>query len=70
MLYCTCSVFKSEGEEVIQAFLQRNTQARLRPSPGHLLPGTPPAAGSVGDNGLGEHDWFYYALLEKDAPNP
>lgn len=69
MLYCTCSVFKSEGEEVIQAFLQRNTQARLRPSPGHLLPGTPPAAGSVGDNGLGEHDWFYYALLEKDAPH-
>ncbi len=70
LLYCTCSVFKSEGEAVIQAFLQRNTQARLRPSPGHLLPGTRPAPGSVGDNGLGEHDWFYYALLEKDAPGP
>lgn len=70
LLYCTCSVFKAEGEEVIQAFLQRNTQARLSPSPGHLLPGTQPAGGSVGDNGLGEHDWFYYALLEKDTPNP
>lgn len=70
LLYCTCSMFKAEGEEVIQAFLQRNTQARLAPSPGHLLPGTPPVGGSVGDNGLGEHDWFYYALLEKNAPNP
>ena len=70
LVYCTCTVFKSEGVDVIQAFLQRNTQARLKPSPGHLLPGALLAGGSVGDNGLGEHDWFYYALLEKDAPNP
>ena len=70
MLYCTCSMFKTEGEAVIQAFLQRNTQARLRPSPGHLLTGTPSGAWSVGDNGLGEHDWFYYALLEKAAAQP
>ena len=61
---------ESEGEAVIQAFLQRNTQARLRPSPGHLLTGTPSGAWSVGDNGLGEHDWFYYALLEKAAAQP
>ena len=67
LLYCTCSVFKAEGQEVIQAFLQRNTQARLKPSPGHLLPGSWPSGGSLGDNGLGEHDWFYYALLEKHA---
>ncbi len=70
LLYCTCSVFKTEGDEVIQAFLQRNTQARLRPSPGHLIPGTLPEGLSVGDNGLGEHDWFYYALLEKHATTP
>ncbi|MFM7026564.1 MAG: 16S rRNA (cytosine(967)-C(5))-methyltransferase RsmB [Limnohabitans sp.] len=67
LLYCTCSLFHVEGERVIQAFLERNTQARLLPSPGHLIAGLPPAGGSVGDNALGEHDSFYYALLEKNA---
>lgn len=65
LLYCTCSLFHAEGEQVIGAFLQRNTQARLRASPGHLIPGRPPTGLSVGDNPLGEHDCFYYALLEK-----
>ena len=65
MLYCTCSVFKTEGDETVQAFLQRNTQAQLRPSPGHLIPGQPPAGVPVVHNPLGEHDGFYYALLEK-----
>jgi len=65
LLYCTCSVFKAEGEEGVQAFLQRNTDALLRPSPGHLIPGLPPAGLPVDHNPLGEHDGFYYALLEK-----
>ena len=67
LLYCTCSLFRTEGDEVIQAFLARNTQASLCPSPGHLIPAGMPAGGAVGDNALGEHDCFYYALLEKAA---
>ena len=70
LLYCTCSQFRTEGDEVMAAFLRRNTQARLLPSPGHLTPGVKPLGGSLGDNPLGEHDGFYYALLEKVAPNP
>jgi len=70
LLYCTCSQFRTEGDEVMAAFLRRNTQARLLPSPGHLTPGVAPVGLSLGDNALGEHDGFYYALLEKAAPNP
>ncbi len=70
MLYCTCSLFRAEGEEVMQAFLARNTQASLLPSPGHLIPADALAGEAVGDNALGEHDSFYYALLEKAAPHP
>jgi 16S rRNA (cytosine967-C5)-methyltransferase len=65
LLYCTCSVFKAEGDETVQAFLQRNTDALLHPSPGHLIPGQIPNGLPVVDNPLGEHDGFYYALLEK-----
>ncbi|MEY5029487.1 MAG: Ribosomal small subunit methyltransferase [Pseudomonadota bacterium] len=68
MVYCTCSVFKAEGEDNVQAFLKRNTQAVLLPSPGHLIPGQVPQGLSFGDNLLGEHDGFYYALLQKPAP--
>ena len=67
MLYCTCSVFRMEGDQVIQAFLQRNTEAHLRPSPGHLVPGQALTGLTVRDNPFGEHDCFYYALLEKAA---
>jgi 16S rRNA (cytosine967-C5)-methyltransferase len=70
LLYCTCSIFRIEGDEVLAAFLRRNTQARLLPSPGHLTPPVAPAGPSLGDNPLGEHDCFYYALLEKAAPSP
>ena len=66
LLYCTCSVFRSEGEDTVQAFLQRNTQARMLPSPGHLIPGKIPTGLPLKHNALGEHDGFYYALLEKD----
>ncbi len=65
LLYCTCSVFRSEGDDTVQAFLQRNTDARMMPSPRHLIPGKIPMGLAVKHNALGEHDGFYYALLEK-----
>jgi 16S rRNA (cytosine967-C5)-methyltransferase len=68
LLYCTCSVFRIEGQEQVDAFLQRRPDAKLTkhpPSPGHLLP--------LADNrsGAGLHefgavaDGFFYALIEK-----
>lgn len=64
LLYVTCSVFRAEGEQQIDAFLQRQRAdgARLAPaSPGHLLPvpdnpehGSAPSA-----------DGFFYALIHK-----
>lgn len=65
LLYCTCSVFKSEGAGQIEAFLARNMDANLLPSPGHLLPGDSAPGGALLDNLYGDHDGFYYALLEK-----
>ncbi|HEY2254853.1 MAG TPA: 16S rRNA (cytosine(967)-C(5))-methyltransferase RsmB [Variovorax sp.] len=65
LLYCTCSVFREEGSHQIEAFLAHNTDARLLPSPGHLLPQSGVNARSVPDNALGDHDGFFYALLEK-----
>jgi 16S rRNA (cytosine967-C5)-methyltransferase len=65
LLYCTCSVFKAEGEGQIQTFLAHNTQATLLPSPGHLLPQHVPNINAVQDNLGRDHDGFYYALLEK-----
>lgn len=65
MLYCTCSVFRAEGDAQVQAFLAHNTDARLLPSPGHLLPGMGSNGKTVPDNLPGEHDGFFYALLQK-----
>ena len=67
MLYCTCSVFKAEGDEQVQAFLARNSQAQLLPSPGHLIPGIDAQGDALPDNGAGDHDGFFYALLQKNA---
>jgi 16S rRNA (cytosine967-C5)-methyltransferase len=69
LLYCTCSVFKAEGQDQIDAFLQRQGGASIAqdpPSPGHLLPlpdngdafGTPALPGASPDG-------FFYSLLEK-----
>ncbi|MEO5660521.1 MAG: 16S rRNA (cytosine(967)-C(5))-methyltransferase RsmB [Polaromonas sp.] len=65
LVYCTCSVFRAEGEQQIQTFVARHTDARLMPSPGHLLPQTRADASVIPDNLMREHDGFYYALLEK-----
>ena len=67
LLYCTCSVFKSEGETQIQTFVQHNTDALILPSPGHLTPSSATSETSLRDNVMGEHDGFYYALLEKHS---
>lgn len=65
LLYCTCSVFRAEGDGQVQTFLAHNTDARLLPSPGHLIPGGADKAGAVPDNRSGDHDGFFYALLQK-----
>lgn len=65
LLYSSCSVFRAEGESQVQAFLARHSDARLLPSPGHLLPGGADKGGAVPDNAGGEHDGFFYALLRK-----
>ena len=63
LLYCTCSVFREEGQEQIEAFVARHKCADWQPSPGYLLPGR----GAVADNQAGNHDGFFYALLVKTA---
>jgi 16S rRNA (cytosine967-C5)-methyltransferase len=68
LLYCTCSVFRSEGEEQVQAFLERHTDARIQPSPGHLLPGTGAASGQFHDNGSSAYDGFFYTRIDKARP--
>ncbi|HEX6720077.1 MAG TPA: 16S rRNA (cytosine(967)-C(5))-methyltransferase RsmB, partial [Burkholderiaceae bacterium] len=67
LLFATCSIFRVEGQQQIDAFLQRHGAqgARLEPAtPGHLLPlpdndpnrfATAPVVG----------DGFFYALIRK-----
>lgn len=67
MVYCTCSVFRAEGDSQIQTFLAHHTNARLMPSPGHLLPQSSASGVVIPDNLTGEHDGFYYALFQKHS---
>ena len=67
MVYCTCSVFRAEGDSQIQTFLAHHTDARLMPSPGHLLPQISVPGAVIPDNLMREHDGFYYALLQKHS---
>jgi 16S rRNA (cytosine967-C5)-methyltransferase len=67
LLYCTCSVFRAEGEAQAQTFLAHHNDAVLRDAPGHLMPQTRAKADGVPDNLEGDHDGFYFALLEKRA---
>lgn len=68
LLYCTCSVFKAEGQDQIDKFLTNNKNAVLLPSPGHLISNSPLNSAVVADNALNNHDGFFYALLEKSTP--
>jgi 16S rRNA (cytosine967-C5)-methyltransferase len=58
-------VFRAEGDLQIETFVAHNTDAVLLPSPGHLLPTGGHARGAVPDNPAGDHDGFFYALLQK-----
>ncbi|HSV48561.1 MAG TPA: 16S rRNA (cytosine(967)-C(5))-methyltransferase RsmB, partial [Ramlibacter sp.] len=65
LLYCTCSVFRAEGEARMQTFVTHNKDASQRPAPGHLIPQIGAKPDGVPDNPEGDHDGFYYGLLEK-----
>ena len=67
LLYCTCSVFHAEGQAQIETFARYNTDAHLLPSWGHLRPQNASTPLGLADNLAGDHDGFYYALLEKRA---
>lgn len=65
LLYCTCSVFRAEGQQQVEAFLTRHTDALQMPSVGHLLPGTVVGSREFNDNSPGGYDGFFYARLDK-----
>lgn len=68
LLYCTCSVFRAEGQDQVAAFLERHTDALAIPSVGHLRPGTVVASGEFNDNESGGYDGFFYARFDKALP--
>ena len=68
LLYCTCSVFKAEGQHQMDKFLTNNKNAVLLPSPGHLIANSPLNLAVVTDNAMNNHDGFFYALFEKSIP--
>ncbi len=65
LVYATCSVFRAEGAQQVDAFLSRHTDAVQHPSVGHLLPGSTVAADQFNDNVSGGHDGFFYARIDK-----
>jgi 16S rRNA (cytosine967-C5)-methyltransferase len=65
MLYVTCSVFRQEGELQVKTFVEHNTDVTLHPCLGHLRPQNSLTPAALVDNLVGDHDGFYYALLEK-----
>ena len=70
LLYATCSIFLAEGQQQIDAFLQRLPPgaALLEPqSPGHLLPLPDNAQAGAAGRQVALQDGFFYALLHKPA---
>jgi len=65
MLYVTCSVFRQEGELQVKTFVEHNTDCTLHPCLGHLKPQNSLTPAALVDNLAGDHDGFYYVLLEK-----
>ncbi len=68
LLYCSCSVFRAEGQDQIDAFLQRQADASLAispASPGHLLPVPDNESDASGNVLEPSRDGFFYALLQK-----
>jgi 16S rRNA (cytosine967-C5)-methyltransferase len=68
MLYVTCSVFRQEGELQVKTFVEHNTDVTLHPCLGLLRPQNSQTPAALVDNLAGDHDGFYYALLEKRLP--
>lgn len=74
LLYCTCSVFKAEGQHNKNRFVKQNEHVKTLPAYGHLLPIEAqshesglrlPSISCAEDVPLGATDGFYYALFEK-----
>jgi 16S rRNA (cytosine967-C5)-methyltransferase len=68
LLYCTCSVFKAEGQDQIDAFLQRQPDADIAKhpsSPGHMLPLPDNGQQAASPTSGASPDGFYIALLDK-----
>jgi len=70
LVYCTCSVFRAEGQQQVQTFLAHNKEALSQSAPGHLLPHSGEKGVGVRDNSSSDHDGFFYAVLEKRALAP
>jgi 16S rRNA (cytosine967-C5)-methyltransferase len=69
LLYCTCSLFRAEGQEQIDAFLQRQGDAVIAaspPSPGHLLPLPDNRQARPAPASSGADDGFFLTLIEKN----
>jgi 16S rRNA (cytosine967-C5)-methyltransferase len=68
LLYCTCSVFKAEGQAVVDAFLQRQPEASAAAepaSPGHLLPLPDNEAAPAAPGFSAAPDGFFLFLIER-----
>jgi 16S rRNA (cytosine967-C5)-methyltransferase len=68
LVYATCSVFRAEGSDQVEAFLARHNDALVQRSAGHLLPDVGPSTGEFNDNVPGGYDGFFYARMDKAAP--
>ncbi|NNF51593.1 MAG: 16S rRNA (cytosine(967)-C(5))-methyltransferase RsmB [Gammaproteobacteria bacterium] len=66
LLYCTCSVLRSENEQVIDAFRKSETDVIVLPLP-EAMPGIDAGDGRQILPGETDMDGFYYAYLEKKA---
>ncbi len=69
LVYCTCSVFRAEGEAQVAAFVAHNNGLFLRAGPGHLMPRSRANPEPLPDNEPSDHDGFYYAVLQQGAPD-
>ncbi len=65
LVFCTCSVFRSEGEDQTQAFQSRNADAMRLDAPGQLLPRHANLDEVFKDNSPCDHDGFFFARFRK-----
>jgi 16S rRNA (cytosine967-C5)-methyltransferase len=61
MVYVTCSIFESENQQQVDAFMRRHSDARSCPAPGLMLP----FAKQEEDGIWVGQDGFFYARFEK-----